>query len=372
MPLSVPPELKKITTFVRRAEELDRDKSNPESRVVAYYSRQFAVQQGISLAKSPTGKQCLGGLLGDLEAEKAPMAVFSRDEARIICRRFADKIFGKADSEDRAGAADKGTARTFYAAAAFYEILQQFYEVTTEEGLKTDEQKEEDERRVYCKWKATEILKAIREGRKPAKGSYAEGGDADDGGDGVAGGETGSDDQGAHDAPDAFVPPPLPPPHPPIDYNDGGEDEGTEIGLSGAPHVPAPPPYNDASSDDGDGDVFVPGAVLSPSADDDPPPPVYQPPPAQAPSTLSPPMPAPSFKPPPAAGSSSKSSVSGSGLFGGFGKKGSSQTNGRGRVSKAALEDATELTRFALAALGEKDANLAADRLRQALKVLGR
>ena len=41
-------------------------------------------------------------------------------------------------------------------------------------------------------------------------------------------------------------------------------------------------------------------------------------------------------------------------------------------MSKAALDDAKELTKFALAALDAKDADLAAERLQQALSALGR
>ena len=40
MALSIPAELKRITQFVRRAEELDGDRSRAESRLVAYYCRQ--------------------------------------------------------------------------------------------------------------------------------------------------------------------------------------------------------------------------------------------------------------------------------------------------------------------------------------------
>ena len=126
MPLSVPPELKKIKVFIQRAEELDRAKS-AESRVVAFYCRQWAVQQGIPLStSSDVAKGCLGELLGQLEGEKQAMSVFSRVESRQICRNFAEQIFEKANAEDRSGGADKGTARTFYASASFFEILQQF------------------------------------------------------------------------------------------------------------------------------------------------------------------------------------------------------------------------------------------------------
>ena len=50
----------------------------------------------------------------------------------------------------------------------------------------------------------------------------------------------------------------------------------------------------------------------------------------------------------------------------GFKKKNTKQ------ASKAQLTDAAELTRFALAALEDKDAELAVERLQQALAALGR
>jgi hypothetical protein len=39
---------------------------------------------------------------------------------------FALSVFAKADKQDRAGRADLGTAKTFYAASIFFEILSQF------------------------------------------------------------------------------------------------------------------------------------------------------------------------------------------------------------------------------------------------------
>ena len=44
----------------------------------------------------------------------------------------------------------------------------------------------------------------------------------------------------------------------------------------------------------------------------------------------------------------------------------------KAKIAKAKLDDATELTRFALAALNEQDADLAAQRIQEALKALGR
>lgn len=46
----------------------------------------------------------------------------------------------------------------------FFDVLQQF-------GA-TDE--ETDRRRIYCKWKASQILKAVKEGRTPTPGGAGE------------------------------------------------------------------------------------------------------------------------------------------------------------------------------------------------------
>ena len=366
-PLSIPPELKKIKPFVQRAEELDRDKS-PESRVVAYYCRQWAVQTGIPLStSSPAAKACLGELLGQLEGEKKAMSVFTRAESKQICRGFADKIFDKANMVDRAGAADKSTARTFYAAATFFEILQQFDDETSD----ADVTKEEEERRVYAKWKATEILKAIREGRKPTPGAFGEdvgGAEAEEGG---SSGATGNEEDEAE--PNVFVPPsasttgfaPSAPPktteqeaQPELELESKSqpEEEGTEVGLSGPP----PPAYpgNDNDDDDDDGDVFVPGAVKSTAAGISKPPMEFDAPPPIVPPVV----PKPVLAPAPAAPPIQKSSKWG------LSKKKDSKVN----VSKQAMEDATELTRFALAALEGKNPDLAAERLQKALSALGR
>ena len=168
--LDIPPELKKITPYIRRAEELDQDKANPESRLVAYYSRQFAVYVGIPNSKQAGAKKCLGILLGQLEREKPYMDTFTRNESKFLCRKFALKVFDLADAEDRMGMANKNTAKTFYAAATFLEILAQFYPDDDE----SEDRQEEKKRMVYAKWKATDILKAIEEGREPTAGGYGE------------------------------------------------------------------------------------------------------------------------------------------------------------------------------------------------------
>lgn len=327
MPLALPAELKKVTPYIRRAEELDRDKANPESRLVAYYCRQYAVHTGISLAQSPASKTALGTILNDLEKEKVAMSAFTREESKFLCTQFAEKIFQKADAEDRAGLADKNTAKSFYAAASFIEILQQFYTDDDE----SEEREEERKRIVYSKWKATEILKAFKEGRRPTPGGYGE--QSDD-----APTEIIEEAQ----PPSTRPPPPFTPSMPssppstqtsgpvPIAPPDSYEEEGTEVPFDIGPPPAYPAPSAPAAVESRE--VFVP---------------------------LPPPVPPPERESP---------AKKANNIFAAFG-----MSNGRaGGVTKEMLADAKELTRFALAALESKDDDLAATRLEQALKALGR
>jgi len=81
-------------------------------------------------------------------------------------------VFQRADAIDQAGNADRTTAQTFYAAASFFEILKQFNE---SRELDPDIK----QMAIYAKWKAAEILKALKEGRKPLPGGYSGGGSSE-------------------------------------------------------------------------------------------------------------------------------------------------------------------------------------------------
>jgi vacuolar protein sorting-associated protein VTA1 len=337
MPLDIPPDLKKISPFIKRAEELDKDTTAPESRLVAYYLRQHAVQLGIPLVgSSPAAKTCLGQILGDLEKEKAKMDNFTRDEAAFLCRNFAMSVFNKADNEDRAGLAGKGTAKTFYAAQSFMQMLEQF---AVEDD--TSDQAAEDKKRIlYCKWKATEILKAIKEGREPTPGGYGDdiadiAEDLPDELPSTADKKTlvetvtnDDDDFGLPIAPSTMPPPlhPMLPPNAEPENEDTGNEEGTEVAL-GPP--PAYPTTNNVAASHRD------RPTLSFDL-----PPVDVPPSPLKPKTS---------------------------IFGALKKK--SETK---QATKAQLADALELARFALAALEDKNGDLAAERLQNALSALGR
>ena len=164
MPLAIPPELKPITAYIRRAEELDADKSDPNNRIIAFYCRSYAMEKAINAASSggESVQSFLMNLMQDLENVKSTIGV-SKDEAKVLCEGFAVNIFHRADDQDR-GENDnyRETARIFYNSSTFFDILEQFGPLDEEINSK----------RTYSKWKATEIMKALKEGRTPTPGGY--------------------------------------------------------------------------------------------------------------------------------------------------------------------------------------------------------
>lgn len=396
---SLPPSLKKINVFLKRAEELDRDKSNPESRVVAYNVRQYAVLQGIPLAKNATdngsANKALGQLLDTLETEKHAMSVFSKNEHWKICRKVADRVFDKADSEDRAGVANKGTARSFYAAGTFYEILQQFHneeivnkmnndnaaaaevvvdndDVDEDEASVMEHIEEENQRRIYCKWKATDILNAIKEGRSPTPGGYKQQNqenDEIDENEDDGGGSNVVEDEGIEGDVVPLPPPSVPSsdlfelpdhqnntpqePPPPPSY------DGIELSLSGQPTTTTTETSSTVEKNAHE-EMFIP------------PPPSSLPPPY---SYSQPPPPQNNDDPTRNNDVSSSSNNNdgggrpGKGMFSSIFHNNSNKSSNNKKLSKEQMGDAIELTKFALAALQNGDGELGRERLEQALGV---
>jgi len=348
-PLPIPPELKKLTQFIRRAEELDRDIQRPASRLVAYYCRQYAVKIGIGLSQSASATHCLGEILTSLEAEKVAMSVFSNEEARLICRNFAMEVFEKADAQDLAGKAGKGTAKVFYAAAVFLEMLQHFSSEGEGEGIeKTEAEVEEDKKRIYSKWKATEILKAIKEGRDIVPGGYQD--NSKDANDEHAESVAAAPNNGEKDDFDMDLPPMAPtssiapPDYKPVNDKDTNHDkineptnQGTEADLYGPVSDPPPPPSYESTNRTIQNDT---------NEDVVPNPPIPPPPPSTAPP----------FQP--------RTTFSGNPHRN---KKSSKQ-----KIPNEVMADVLELARFGIAALEAKDAHLGASRLQQALDILNR
>ncbi|KAI6047931.1 Vta1 like-domain-containing protein [Pisolithus marmoratus] len=168
MALGLPPvsvDLKAIAPFLQRAEEL----VEPEP-VIAYWCAYYAAQVGISLkAKDAASRTLLFGLLTALERLKNEIgpndAIDIEAASAAYVENFALKVFEAADDEDRAGRATKSTAKKFLAASNFFEVLKVFPKSEISDAAEA--------KLRYAQWKAADIAKALREGRRPAPGPAA-------------------------------------------------------------------------------------------------------------------------------------------------------------------------------------------------------
>ncbi|KAI0348357.1 DUF605-domain-containing protein [Trametopsis cervina] len=164
---AIPAELKSVTPYLQRADEVKN--TDP---VISYWCAYHAAQLGISLKlKDTNARSFLFDLLGALERMKAEIgpndAIDDESASSAYVENFALRVFAMADNEDRKGNATRGTAKKFLAAANFLEVLS----VVSSSNPSTINIPEKIR---YAKWKAADIAKAFREGRKPTPGGIGE------------------------------------------------------------------------------------------------------------------------------------------------------------------------------------------------------
>ncbi|CEG01793.1 Vacuolar protein sorting-associate protein Vta1/Callose synthase, N-terminal domain [Ostreococcus tauri] len=126
---------------------------------IAYYCRLYAVMSGMKIEKrSPELSETLDKALAELEQAKKTLGK-ELDETRdeMECETFALQIFDKADRADRAGSREMNTAKMYYAASIFFNVLRQFDADGELEGDIAQKQR-------YAEWRAAEITKAARSG----------------------------------------------------------------------------------------------------------------------------------------------------------------------------------------------------------------
>ncbi|GAA0138736.1 membrane traffic protein [Lithospermum erythrorhizon] len=147
---------KQILPYLQRADELQKHEP-----LVAYYCRLYAMERGLKIPakeRTKTTSALLISLMKQLEKDKKSIKLGPEDN--LYLEGFALNVFSKADKQDRAGRADLSTAKTFYAASIFFEIMNQFGEVHPDL----------EQKQKYAAWKAADIRKALKEGRKPEPG----------------------------------------------------------------------------------------------------------------------------------------------------------------------------------------------------------
>ncbi|KAI8902655.1 Vta1 like-domain-containing protein [Globomyces pollinis-pini] len=157
-----PAELKFIITYLQRAKELDE-----KEPIISYYCRYYALKLAVEKgAKSKEAEGYLLSLMDKVEKDKLKLidleAVKNETIGYAHVENFALKIFLTADNEDRNGQATKKTARTFLAASIFLEVLKGFGDGEVDSDT--------IQKIKYAKFKVTDIMKALKEGRIPVAG----------------------------------------------------------------------------------------------------------------------------------------------------------------------------------------------------------
>ncbi|KAG8951253.1 hypothetical protein FRC04_006492 [Tulasnella sp. 424] len=170
----IPPELKPLAPFLQRSQEL-----KVKDPTMSYWCLYYAVQQGVHLKpRDKESRNYLLKLMTPLEtirADRVSNVLTDEKQASNYIEDFALRVFDSADNEDRRGDATRGTAKKFLAAANFLELLKVFEEspnnpsTSQDNGAPSAFSQHKDKIR-YAKWKAGDIAKAFREGRRPTPG----------------------------------------------------------------------------------------------------------------------------------------------------------------------------------------------------------
>ncbi|KAJ3010739.1 UNVERIFIED_CONTAM: hypothetical protein HDU68_002003 [Siphonaria sp. JEL0065] len=219
--IPIPEPLKGITSFIQRADD-DKGILLPTFSALHtgnFYAAKLAIEAN---AKDNDSQMYMLNLLDGLEREKAKIGSHDALTNDVVgyshVENFALKIFVSADNEDRAGKASKKTAKSFLAAATFLEVLKVFGPI--------DEAVQEKIR--YGRFKAVDILKALKEGSVPIPGP--------------PGGEPASDELSASLGPAAaFAPGPAPTGFSDLDPLSQALHPGPPPALFDFSSAPAPP-----------------------------------------------------------------------------------------------------------------------------------
>lgn len=153
----VPEEIANIKPFLIRSEEM----KNADA-VVSFYTFRYALSLAFDFRKQnpgiPTVDQYLGNMLGIMEEKKKSIA--SIQDPKEQYEKFITMLFISADNDDRKTGSTKATAQKFLILSYFIEAFNVFNEIP----------QDWEEKRIYCKWKAADILKALKRGEKPLPG----------------------------------------------------------------------------------------------------------------------------------------------------------------------------------------------------------
>ena len=152
---------KSLYKYIAKAKQLE--KADP---IVCYSLRYYAAQLASQFPNRTSDEnKLLSDMIDELESTKSSLGNITQSDRKLHVENFALQIFDRADDSDRsATGATRATATQFHTAYIIMDACKQFGELDTDINDKLK----------YCMWKATEITKALKEGRQPVKGSVGE------------------------------------------------------------------------------------------------------------------------------------------------------------------------------------------------------
>ena len=165
--MNIPAVLKPYKHYLLQAMQLGK-LQQPDAELMSIYCLSaFVMKSYPKVGNDAELKQLIIELMDDIETKKKSdlaselFEEWKKKEPEFI-KRFATTIWKRADNTDRAGKATRQTAKAFFASSIFFQCLDQY---------DCPEDVEEVAPLVkYAKFKTSQILKAIKEGRQPTPG----------------------------------------------------------------------------------------------------------------------------------------------------------------------------------------------------------
>ena len=195
---SLPEEISYIRPYLTRSEEM-----KVADPIISYYTLRYALQQALDVHKqNPNNKevkQYMMSMMGIMEEKRKSLGEVAEPKAHF--ERFITMLFVSCDNDDRKIGSTKATAQKFLVLSYFIEAMGVFEELPPDWV----------EKRKYCKWKAADILKALKRGEQPLPGGPSER-------DGNGNVEEKKEEEKASRLPESSAPAPfVPPPRPQYD-----------------------------------------------------------------------------------------------------------------------------------------------------------
>lgn len=162
--MEVPTSVRFVRPLLARAQELD--KSRP---ILAYFCRMQAVERVLAtqLHKTdPDAAEFAGKLMTKLEESRESPQLQSDDAKKTLedpksgreyVEAFAESVLDRAQREIDQGKVSQNTGATLVAAGIFFELESIWGDIPDEPAAKIK----------FCKYQATRILKAVKEGQDP-------------------------------------------------------------------------------------------------------------------------------------------------------------------------------------------------------------